>query len=92
MSRVPLTCRDLHVEDYFVLLKKRKIKYNPYPLTLDSKITFLAPLKYYVFKNIMENGAFAPFFIIFPKVFKSLLNFFLNFFQCCLKIENAVMI
>ena len=35
------------------------------------------PLKYHVFENIMENGAFtilgtnAPFFIIFSKVFKT---------------------
>ena len=49
----------------------------------------------------MENQAFAPFganapfSIIFSKVFKTCLNFlkfFLEFFQCCLKIENDVMI
>ena len=48
-----------------------------------------------VFGNIMENRAFAPnapFFIIFSKVFTTLLNVFLIFFQCCLKIENEVMI
>ena len=28
--------------------------------------------------------------IIFSKVFKTLLKIFLNFFQCCLKIENDV--
>ena len=49
-------------------------------------------LKYYVFGNIMENRANAPFSIIFSKVFKTFLKFFLNFFQCCLKIENDVMI
>ena len=52
---------------------------------------------HYVFKNIMENGVFAlganaPFSIIFSKVFKTSLKFFLIFFQCCLKIENDVMI
>ena len=45
-----------------------------------------------LFENIMENGANAPFSIIFSIVFKTLLKFFLNFFQCCLKIENDVMI
>ena len=45
----------------------------------------------HIFENIMENGAFAlfganaPFSRIFSKVFKSLL-------QCCLKIENDVII
>ena len=36
------------------------------------------------FENIMENGAFAanaPISIIFSKVFKTFLNFFLNFFN-----------
>ena len=36
-------------------------------------------------------GANAPFFEIFSKVFKTLLKFVLNFFQC-LKIEKDVMI
>ena len=46
----------------------------------------------------MENGAFAPFganapfSIIFSKVFQTSLKFFLEFFLCCLKIENDVMI
>ena len=40
----------------------------------------------------MENGANAPFSIIFPKAFKTLLKFFSNFFKCCLKMENDVMI
>ena len=35
------------------------------------------------------HGANAPFSIIFSKVFKILLKFFL---KCCLKIENDVMI
>ena len=45
------------------------------------------PLKYLIFENIMENGALAPkeentsFSIIFSKVFKTLLNFFLFFFN-----------
>ena len=56
------------------------------------------PMQEYVFENIMENGASAsfganaPFSIIFSKVFKTLIKFFLNLFQCCLKIENDVMI
>ena len=47
---------------------------NNYYLTLYSIIT---PLKYHVFENIMENGAFAlleqmlHFFIIFSKVLKT---------------------
>ena len=41
----------------------------------------MTPLKYYVFKNIMENGASASFSIIFSKVFKTLLFFFLEFFS-----------
>ena len=54
-------------------------------------------MKYHVFENITENGAFAlganaPFSIFFSKVFKTVLKFFLNFYQCCLKIENDVMI
>ena len=55
-------------------------------LTLYSLIT---PLKYHVFENIMENGAFAP-CSIFHNIFKSIPNttlIFLDFFQCCLKIE-----
>ena len=58
----------------------------------------MTPLKYHVFENIMENGAFAqgvnaPFSIVFSKVFKTLLNCFLKFiYHCCLKIENDVMI
>ena len=64
-------------------------------LTLYSIIT---PLKYHVFENIMENGAFAlleqmlqfPSYNYFQK--NSKLKDFLDFFQCCLKIENDVMI
>ena len=41
--------------------------------------------------SICSIGANAPFSIIFSKVFKTF-NFFLDFFQCCLKIENYVMI
>ena len=57
----------------------------------------IMPFKYYVFKNIIENGAFAsganaPFSIILSKVSKTLLELLLTFFQCCLKIENDVMI
>ena len=65
-------------------------------LTLHSIIT---PLKYHVYENVMENGAFAlseqmlhfP-SIIFSKVFKTLFKIFLDFFQCCLKIEKDVII
>ena len=42
--------------------------------------------------SICSIGANASFSMIFSKVFKTLLKFFLNFFQCCLKIENDVMI
>ena len=50
-----------------------------------------------VFENIMENGAFALLeqMLHFPKYFQnySKLNLnFLEFFQCCLKIENDVMV
>ena len=38
----------------------------------------------------MENQAFAPFSIIFSKVFKTLLKFFLIFFQSCLKMAFGV--
>ena len=55
------------------------------------------PLKYNVFENIMENGAFflcanAPFSIINSKVIKTLLKFFFIFYLCYLKNENDVMI
>ena len=40
----------------------------------------MTPLKYYVFKNIMENGAFAPFCMIFSK-----LKFLMNIFNVVLK-------
>ena len=45
-------------------------------------------LKYYVFENIMENRVFAQiarFSIIFSKVFKTLLKFFLTFLNFVLK-------
>ena len=64
-------------------------------LTLYSKIT---PLRYHVFENIMENDLFAAKEqkLHFPKYFqkysKRSLNFRINFVQCCLKIENDVMI
>ena len=45
------------------------------------------PLKYNVFENIMENEAFA-----FFKSIQNLFKIFLECFQCCLKIENVVMI
>ena len=48
--------------------------------------------KYYGKWSICSFGANAPFPIIFSKVFKTELNFFLEFLQCCLKIENDVMI
>ena len=48
--------------------------------------------KYYGKWSICSIGANAPFSIIFSKVFKTLRIFFLDFFQCCLKIENDVMI
>ena len=58
-----------------------KLVVGIYHITLYSIIT---PLKYHVFENIMENG---PISIIFSKVFKTLICF-----QCCLKIENDVII
>ena len=52
----------------------------------------MTPLKYKVFENIMENGALdAPLFIIFSKVFETLLIFFL-IFSMLSKIETDVMI
>ena len=45
----------------------------------------LTPLKYHVFENILENGAFS-------RIFSIVLKIYLDFFQCCLKIENDVMI
>ena len=55
-------------------------------VTLYSIITPLTPLKYHVFENIMENGAFAH--------FKSLLKFFLIFLmsknrKCCRDLKIA---
>ena len=43
----------------------------------------LRSLKYYVLENIMKNGAKSntPFSIIYSKVFKILLKFFLIFFN-----------
>ena len=44
----------------------------PGNLTLYSTITLMTPLKYCIFENTLENGAFgayAPFSIIFSKVF-----------------------
>ena len=51
------------------------------------------PLKYHVFEN-MENGEFAPLeeSSIFHNIFISIQNLTYFFFQCCLKIENDVMI
>ena len=63
-------------------------------------------LKYHLFENIMENGAFENIMengaflfwnkcSIFHNIFKSIKTFiqiFLEFFQCCLNIENGVMI
>ena len=60
-------------------------------------IVLFMPLKYHVFENLMENGAFALleqmllFTIIFSKVSKTNIKIFLNFFQNCLKIENDIM-
>ena len=48
-----------------------------------------SPLKYHVFENIMENGAFS---IIPSKVFTTLLKIFLIFFICFLKKENDLKI
>ena len=80
------------------LLKVVKIQVRISIPVLKSTITLyfiITPLKYHIFENIMENGAFAkmehllknaPFSIIFSKVLKNLLKFFLIFFfQCCLK-------
>ena len=67
-------------------------------VTLYSTISIIATLKYHVFEkyygkwSICSFGANAPFSIIFSKVFKTFLKFFKNYFQCCLKIENDVMI
>ena len=66
-------------------------------LTLYSIISLLRTLKYHVFEIIMENGAFAlveqmlhfPYY--FQKYSKLNLSFF-EFSQCCLKIENDIMI
>ena len=41
---------------------------------------------FYSFENILENGGFGPFSIMFTNVFKTFL------FQYCIKIENDVMI
>ena len=47
-------------------------------------------------ENIMENGAFAPKeqMLLFHNIFKSIQNliFFSLIFQCCLKLENDVII
>ena len=53
------------------------------------------PLKYYVLENIIENRVFAQranarVSTIFSKVFKTLIKFFLDFFQCYRNIENDV--
>ena len=49
-------------------------------------------LKYNVFENIMENGAFGSIFHNNPKSFQNSIKSFLIFFQCNLKIENDVII
>ena len=58
---------------------------------------FLTPLKYHVVENIMKNEAFAHLSkcSIFLNIFNNIQNltyFFLEYFQCCLKRENDVMI
>ena len=58
---------------------------------------FLHLLKYNIFENIMENGAFALLeqMLHFSYIFKSVQNLckcFLIFCQCYLKIVNDVMI
>ena len=55
----------------------------------------LTPLKYHLFETMMENGAFALLeqmlhFPYFQKYYMT--EIFHKFFQCCLKIENDVMI
>ena len=55
-------------------------------LTLYSMIT---PSEYYVLENIIENGSKCS---IFNSIFQKYSKLNLNFFQCCLKIENDVMI
>ena len=57
----------------------------------------MTPLKYHVFENIMENGAFAlleqmlHFSLYFQKYSKlNLSELFVEFFQCHLKIENVM--
>ena len=64
----------------------------------DAQVTkslhLLMPLKYHTFENIMENGVlvYLEQMLHFPEYFQNLSLFFLTFFQCCLKIENDVMI
>ena len=78
------------------ILKKKQLttKRNNMHLTLYSIIT---PLKYHVYENIVENGAFALLeqMLHFPLYFhvsiQNLTYIFLKFFQC-LKIENDVII
>ena len=66
-------------------------------VTLYSIITPFDALKYHIFENIIENGSIcsgenALFSIIFSKVFKTLLKFFLNYFSMLSKNRNDVMI
>ena len=67
----------------------KKILFNLYSI-----ITHFDPLKYHIdlFEIIMENGANVPFSFIFVKSIQNFFQTFLEFFQCCLKTENDVMI
>ena len=74
------------LKDDFQLLINHLAPHCLQELTIYS---IIMPLKYHVFQNIMENGAFAPFekganvlfSLIFSKVFKFLLSLFLDFFN-----------
>ena len=67
-------------------------KKNQQTTNKSGKIIQHAVLTLYSMIVPFDTGANAPFSIIFSKVFKILLESFLNYFQFCLKIENGVMI
>ena len=92
---------NIYVQDKFhaqLSMKKSFITWSPVFWVYKHFYSMIAPLKYYVFGNIMENRAFAlleqmlHFSSYFQKYSKLYLIFFLILFQCCLKIENDVMI
>ena len=89
--------KEVYINSTYCITLKTKTtpQKKHFPLTLSSIITPLTPLKYHVFENIMENGAFAPkeqmlhFPLHFQKYSK---QFFFEYFQCCLRMKNDVMI